>query len=362
MAKDIRPNTSETDTCEETAAIHFARLQSGDATEQDFVVGMAWRRADSRNQSAWGEVDALWNFMGALQDDPEINAMREQALENASERETSSFSRWPFALAACMTGLVAASGAWLMLRDAPSGDNKAAVNVTTNIGSELYASSEGHQKTLRLSDGSTVRLNGGSRITVAMSTDRRDIRLLQGQAFFDVHKDRSRPFIVQAGALTAKAVGTAFDVRLDTDSATVTTREGLVQVDAMVRTSDGREIKATPSMVPAGSKLSLDEGTLHLAKVDAVRETLWTRGLVAFSSECLATVAQEINRNSVRKIAVSPSAADLAISGVFKLTDALALTTALEQQGLVEAQSDGGTIKLLLTAATDQRTKCRSAT
>jgi transmembrane sensor len=86
--------------------------------------------------------------------------------------------------------------------------------------------------TFRLADGSTVRLGPESVLDVVFSEGARDLRLLRGTAFFEVVPDSKRPFRVQAGLLQATAIGTAFEVDLDENDASVAVRHGTVAVDA----------------------------------------------------------------------------------------------------------------------------------
>jgi len=99
-------------------------------------------------------------------------------------------------------------------------------------GSEIIAERGSKTRTL-LPDGSTVWLNAGSRIRYepGFNGPLREVTL-EGEAFFDVVSQPSRPFIVHAGDLSIKVLGTAFNVKsYDEDSAVETTLiRGLVQI------------------------------------------------------------------------------------------------------------------------------------
>ncbi len=82
-----------------------------------------------------------------------------------------------------------------------------------------------------LADGSAVSLAPGSAIAVTYAGNRRQVRLLKGEALFDVRHDPSRPFYVEAGGITTMVLGTAFDVRLDAGAATTRVVRGKVRVD-----------------------------------------------------------------------------------------------------------------------------------
>jgi transmembrane sensor len=89
-----------------------------------------------------------------------------------------------------------------------------------------------------LSDGSVIELNRGAVVTELFSPERRLVRLVRGQAHFTVAKDSSRPFVVEAGGVAAVAVGTAFDVKLDSTNFELVVTEGTV---LLARSADGNQ-------------------------------------------------------------------------------------------------------------------------
>lgn len=93
-----------------------------------------------------------------------------------------------------------------------------------------HITSTAEQRVVTLEDGSTVRIAPESAISVAYSGNGREVRLLSGEAYFEVTPDRSRPFRVEAKAVKVAVLGTKFDVRLGEGGADVSVREGRVQV------------------------------------------------------------------------------------------------------------------------------------
>lgn len=81
-----------------------------------------------------------------------------------------------------------------------------------------------------LADGSTIQLAPGSAIAVKYGDKRRQVRLLKGEAWFDVQHDASRPFDVDAKGITTAVLGTAFDVKLDAEGATTALERGTVHM------------------------------------------------------------------------------------------------------------------------------------
>lgn len=102
-----------------------------------------------------------------------------------------------------------------------------------HVAKELLRVESGHRLVL-LPDSSTVILNEGSELTFPKTFDGIMIRevFLTGEGFFDVRHDREKPFIVHAGNLQTKVLGTAFNIRAYRNQAEiiVTVRRGKVQV------------------------------------------------------------------------------------------------------------------------------------
>jgi transmembrane sensor len=81
-----------------------------------------------------------------------------------------------------------------------------------------------------LADGSIARLAPDSAISVTYAANRREVRLLKGEAWFDVRHDPGRPFYVNAKGVTTTVLGTAFDVRMDQEGVTAELVRGQVRV------------------------------------------------------------------------------------------------------------------------------------
>lgn len=97
----------------------------------------------------------------------------------------------------------------------------------------LYAKATNISKQVTLPDGSYVQLNNYSSVDISkdFNNKKRDV-LLKGSAFFKVHKDHSRPFVVTSGSIKTTALGTAFYIyNLHPQSISVLLLEGKVRVE-----------------------------------------------------------------------------------------------------------------------------------
>lgn len=153
----------------------------------------------------------------------------------------------------------------------------------------------GGQYRLTLSDGTRVWLNAASsiRYPTAFSAEKRIVEI-SGEAFFEVAKDASKPFIVKKGDLEIKVLGTAFNVNTyDNESALkVTLLEGSVKVAA----GDQQSALLKPgqqAMINASSA----KGVLKLvAHADIEKVVAWKNGLFVFHNDDLGSIMRKLGR------------------------------------------------------------------
>jgi len=182
-----------------------------------------------------------------------------------------------------------------------------------------HITSAAERRTIYLSDGSAVVLNGNTALSASMSAQERRLFLYKGQAHFKVSKDTTRPFIVEARNGRSVAIGTEFDVDIRADRVVVTVTEGVVAVSNTLRTDDER---AETAEVKVNQRVSYaDSGSLSNPEtVDAEPETAWRRGKLIFDEQPLGDVISALERYHSGKIIVANSALySLRITGVFDL-------------------------------------------
>jgi transmembrane sensor len=182
---------------------------------------------------------------------------------------------------------------------------------------------------MALRDGSVVELKDGSRVVVEFSASERRVRLT-GEAHFQVAKDAKRPFIVDANGVTVRAVGTAFNVRIDTGAVQVVVTEGKVSVaapPAKVGATSAAEASA-PALVTAGQQatVSLGEVEARPARVSDVSEAEvaealeWQAPRLQFFETPLSIAVAEFNaRNRVQMSLAQEELGTIPIGGTFRV-------------------------------------------
>lgn len=339
------------------AAEWFVNCRSGALDDAERRKFDSWLRQSPQHLSAYLELAAIWD------EGPELDAERRYDTESliadaladqdnvttlaiptraAKATPLPSRIRWMAAsIAVLALGLVAALSVYLLREP-------------------IYVTHVGEQRSIVLSDGSTMELNSRSKVRVRYSEHERALELLEGQALFRVAKDASRPFVVTSDGTRVRAVGTQFDVNKRREGTVVTVVEGRVSVltnvpDAQV---DPIAIELQESMpqlpeenragsgilLSAGDQLTVtDTAAQPVTRPNVAQAIAWTQRQLVFEAATLSEVAEEFNRYNERQLIVrDPELYDFHISGVFASSDPGALLQFLrERAGVQVVESDG---------------------
>jgi transmembrane sensor len=211
-----------------------------------------------------------------------------------------------------------------------------------------------------LEDGSVIELNRGAVVAVRFIPGERRVRLERGEAHFTVAKDPTRPFVVIAGGVRVRAVGTAFDVRLGVTTVEVLVTEGRVRVNPSVQASDlgsGRDSTAGAALpeLTAGQRavvsLRPEASPPQIATVsDAEMEQMlaWQPRRLDFAATPLSEIVAEFNRrNQVQLVIVEPNLGALRISASFRSDNVYGFVRLLEAGFSVRAEYRDGTAIIL---------------
>jgi transmembrane sensor len=278
----------------------------------------AWCGEDARHAAAVAELAATWRTLDGLAAYP--RPTDDPANPDFFTRPVPFRRRWGLAL-----GVAAAVAAGLLGVLSPSW-REARPEVR-----EAGWTADGARQ--RLADGSIVELRADARVELGYTAGARRVRLLQGEAFFTVARDASRPFIVEAGGAAVRAVGTAFAVRVAPTAVVVLVAEGVVMVKPPIPPitaadpATGNEgsfetqlvagQRTTVVTAEAEALLPLRVETLSAAEI--ARELAWQGGALAFEATPLSEVVVQFSQRNARRIEIAqPELAGLQISGRFR--------------------------------------------
>lgn len=313
---------------EERAALWLVRRQEAGWSTADQARLDAWLRESTahevaylRLESGWGKVERLAALRRSPMPSPQPSDTHGPA--HLWSRIGSHPGAWGIAAAGLLLGLVILA---IYQRSLPS---------------NVYATDVGGHEIVRLADGSRIELNTDSRVQVDLTGQARTVWLRRGEAYFEVAREPSRPFVVYAGSRRLTVLGTKFSVRLDPDAHRVqlAVAEGRVRLEGL-----GPEAESQPLIAVGGDRaVAVGSSTrLESRSVEAVSNHLsWRRGLLTFDQTTLIDAAGEFNRYNRTRIVIEPGAADIQIGGRFEATNVDAFARLLEDGfGLQVVESD----------------------
>lgn len=306
----------------------------------------AWRSAHADHALEFARIDASWRSLDRLAPAPVLSAAADVIVYRAQTRQSRRhrLSLLAGGLLATAAALAFAYIGWY--RPAAPTDNF-----------EIIASTS---RDVLLPDGSRATLNGDSRIETEYTPGERRIRLVQGEAHFTVAKDSARPFYVTAGPITVRAVGTAFNVRLDASAVEVLVTEGKVRVNdshrgiSLLPATPAPDEPAGPSSVEgvlaAGQRVVVNLAAVvdlaaqsprvaAVAPAEIEQALAWQSTRLVFNDTPLDEVVGAFNRYNEHQLVLGEQElAQRKITGVFRADNLEGFTRLLEAGVAVRAE------------------------
>jgi len=285
----------------------FARLDGGDATAEEHLRLADWLALRPEHRRAYDYVCDTWRIST---DAYELPAMQRKAVSHVPIRR----------------GLAWGGGLALA----------AAIVVAVGLGLRAqqpwiaqYRTAVGEIRTVPLSDGTTLALNGATALTVKFTHGMREVELSAGEVFVTVGRDPARPFQLHAGGRVIQDIGTAFDVDMKGQDVDVSVGEGTVMVSA-------------PPEAPATDRVTLRKGQtvtytanriLSAPRAIAAQQVgTWQVGILSYDQMPLEWLVADLNRQFGDSIAVpDPGLAAMPVTLTLKLHDRDATVATLEK-------------------------------
>lgn len=172
----------------------------------------------------------------------------------------------------------------------------------------------GQKAKIQLPDGTSVWLNSASSLTYDNTHNKKRVVYLQGEAYFEVSKDKVRPFIVKTNNISVEALGTSFNIKAypDDDYIAATLIEGSIRISSPVRSE----------LLDPDEKLTITKNNGQFAKSvlsDAEKNVSWINNQLTFEQERLEDIAKTLERMyNVRIRFTSDKLKDVRFSGTIK--------------------------------------------
>lgn len=177
-----------------------------------------------------------------------------------------------------------------------------------------YLTAIGMRDEISLPDGSRMTLNTASAVSLDFEGAKRSVTLLQGEAYFDVVPNPSRPFTVTAAFSEVVVKGTAFSVRTEGVRDTIVLEHGHVDITRLQEKADKVSLEPGESITASATALSV------ATKVDATASLAWLGGMIVFEDKPLGQVLGEIGRYYSHPVIVANGALDqVRVNGNYRI-------------------------------------------
>ncbi|CAO3458924.1 hypothetical protein [Azospirillum argentinense] len=290
----------------------FVTLLDAPADPVTRAAYQAWRNRDPRHAAAFDRLSSLGGMpelqAATLAHHPQT-APSPAAARSAPRRRSRWSGGWRASLAAA--ALLLAIGVHLQ----PT----LALRLTAD-----HRTAVGERREIALPDRSRLILDTDSAVALDFAEGRRHVRLLRGQAYFDVVSDPAHPFRVTAGFSTVEVTGTAFTVRSDGGQDAVFLERGRVSVSR--REPPGQ----TVSLAPGDRVTATADGLSAPSRPDPAVALAWRDGRYVFHDQPFAAVVDAIRRyHGAPVILIGDRLAGARVSGNYRLDDPIAALRSL---------------------------------
>jgi transmembrane sensor len=270
------------------------RLQSDPSNRVSVQMVHAWTSRSPAHAAAWARVAEIHGMTGKI-------LAAERKTEGAGQ-----LSRRTFMIGGAI-GLGAVGAGSIVLPP-----------MLTRMKAD-HVTSTAEIRRIDLPDASVMTLGPDSAVALAFSDAHRQIELLAGMAYFDVADDRTRPFVVSSGPVTATTAGTAFDISSDAGFVSISVENGVVDARLPGRSLNRDERLSAGDWITVGSSDMLERGTRETSQIAS-----WRAGTIVAERETVAAMVSKISRWVPGRVVIAdPSLGSRVVSGVFDLNDPL---------------------------------------
>lgn len=292
----------------DTALGWIARFRSGSTSAEEHQEFALWLAQDSRNKQVMDSMLDMWADLASVQ-------QLYSDIPDTTKAPAANHSNWFKGAIGAAAALMLVLILWPVSRQP--------------IAESLYQTALGEQQTIELEDGSTLTLNTNSRVAVSFDEEHRALKLIKGEAFFQVAKDPNRPFEVNAGSARITAIGTAFNIYRSNGTSNITVVEGVVKITELGNTPNRA---AKIEILHANQQLKATTTGLQTAtKANISQQTAWQHGeLIAQNMPLVELITQIERYHDIHILVSDPSIATLSISGAFKLNELDPILQALQ--------------------------------
>ena len=296
------------------------RFFVGELSEQENADLSAWMEADPAHRAQFNrQLDFFLATKALAAGTAKHEYAEARDMETAPRRQRGS---WWLAMAGSVAAAVALTWGitWTVLTTRPEMQRTATV-ITEN----------GQRATHILPDGTVIRLNSGSILRYPATFKGKERRVyLEGEALFEVAKDKKHPFIAETYAYDVKALGTQFNLAADPAEKTFST----ALLEGSVAVLDKRNTVQT--LLEPGQLVSLGRGGLTKETREHIDETAaWTKGILTLGNLSFEAVLRNLEKYFGARIVIERN--DIPVNRVTRMkvyiSDGVEVALKLLQEG-----------------------------
>jgi transmembrane sensor len=260
----------------------------------------------AENATAYVQLEEAWREFDQVKAVPDLAEMARQLDEDTRGRRPrpAAAGSWLGAMAAVAAVAAVTIAGWRLER-AP-----AVPPAAVPAARQAYRVVPSAARRMVLADGSVVDLRSDSEVQTDFTPEFRRVTLRRGEAHFEVAKNPGRPFVVRAGSLTVRDIGTIFDVQLGAAQVNVLVTEGKVTVED----SNRPQLPAVPLLVAGQRAIISEEVGAPRVVVDRptaaeIEQALaWQSTWLVFDRTTLADAAAAFNRQNAQQLVLGDGA------------------------------------------------------
>ena len=265
----------------------------GKLTSNEKLEFEKWKDASNESLSIYNEAEKVWRSLDLLHEMKTYNSSAALSKVNASigrsvlKEERGILYYWQRVAAILLLPLLIVSGIYFFVGNQRTGNELAWQTITTPPGVKSQA---------ELPDGTKVWLNSGSSLKypATFSGKERNVQL-EGEAFFDVAKDKGKPFFVNLGKIGIEVVGTTFNIINHGQEEQIEVVLASGKIKLYRGTNNKREILT--EMNPGDGAIFDKPGNkLSIKSVDTEKYTSWINGRLVFRDDVMVDVARKLGR------------------------------------------------------------------
>lgn len=308
------------DKLRDEATSWFVLMRADDISAQRSADFVTWISQSPGHQAAYAEIGGFWDGLSLL----ENTDGQDRVTSLADHRQAKNAARSIPARKIWSPGRIAAAIAFLALGIA-----------TWRYGDiflmESHSTKIGELADVILDDGSHLVLNTNSKIRVDLQADKRIVYLKQGEVFFEVARDESRPFFIETKGGLVRVLGTKFNIRQRGATSDVTVQEGAVAVEDYGHLNEA--VMTPDATLAPDQKFTLgDDSVENIAfPADSTAALAWRDRKLIYNGESFKMLVQDINRYFDAQIRIGDPALDnIQVVAILKVEDQAATLKALE--------------------------------